>query len=468
MGFLTSSEKQHRSKLARSTLINALLILLIVCCLILAFLFLIRSDKDAESLAAEKLLRDRAVATKMLKADQEGDSETFARLYQELKASDPQANDLRHLLYVSALKLKETEYAEELEKELAPGNGSGGYPLTHYAVALAISKKKGMTRNDFLQMNRHLVAAVRSPQVPEDAYRLLGDGLFAVGNFKSALDAYKKVKERTADLQYKIALALLRAGNELAAREELEQAVEMYRAACEKDPNDIRSLILWTKALFLAGRTDEAERVLIEKLESDDDLAVRNELIQHYLAQLQMTGNVIRRKEMLKRICDLDPTMRINPATREAFFTLGNYLVRENRFEEAKAYYEICAERIQFPPEVKNNLAWVETRLPDGDLQKALKLANEAIADSGKTSTGVRPEYYGTRGQIEARLGQWKAAREDLEKALPEVREKHEIQLALAVTYTRLGDREHGEKMFRAAKYREVDTLDELLKKYPE
>ena len=464
MGFLNREEKQHRRSLQRAFAINVLLVLLIISSLILAFVFLVKVEKNDELAAQEKAEKESALADELIKAQESQDDEAADELYQQLKESDPSAKSLRHLLFVHAVQRNESEYAEQLQQELAPDTGAIGYPLTHYVVALGISQKKGMQESDFILMNRHLTAAVGGEGVPDDAYRLLGDGQFAMRQHKEAIDSYRKIESPTADTQYKIGLAFLQTRNDLQAMDELTKAAEMYSDKYKKNKEDTKSLILWTKALFLTGRANEAEKLLLTHLEENDNVVVRNELIQSYLAQLMGTSNLIRRKEMLKRICELDPSMRIHPKTREAFFTLANYLVREQRYAEAKAYYHVCANRIKFPPSVKNNLAWVETRIEDGDLQMALQLSNEAIEDSQENA---KPEFYGTRGQIKARLGQWESALEDLEKALPSVQSKHEVQLALSVVYSRIGENDKATRMFAQAKVKETASLEELLTLYP-
>ncbi|MEE2640454.1 MAG: hypothetical protein VX768_07490, partial [Planctomycetota bacterium] len=392
----------------------------------------------------------------------ENDEENIEKYYLDLKAANPEADDLKHALFFTALRRDEKAFAMELQRDLAPENGSGFY-LSHYVVAMQISKKKGMRREDFELMNRHLKIATLDSRVPEDAFRLLGDGCYAVGQFKSAIESYRKISEPSSEILYKIGLSLLRTDNQSQANDELGRAAEGFQESYDENKQDIRSLILWTKALYFIGRVNESEEILLTALNSNDNVAIRNELIQSYLVQLRSNRNVVRRMEMLKRICELDPSMRINPNTRQAFFALANYLVNENRYLEAKAYYEVCSSRIDFPPSVRNNLAWVEMQLPEGDMEHALKLSTEAI----EQARNVRPEFHGTRGQVLARLGEWEKARVELEQALPEVFDKGQVQLALSAVLARLGKQDEAESLFAKIADNDFKTLADLLEKYP-
>lgn len=461
MGFLNRDEKRYRSKLSQVVGILLVISMLVIIVLWLGFFLLVDNSRTDAEAAAKKDAAERKLATELKEALNAGDQPAISRIYAELKESEPKSSDIRHLLCVTAYQQNELEFANQLLDELAPENGTG-FGLSHYLKALNISKREGMVKDDFEDMVRHLQIAVRSEDIPNDAYRLLGDGHFFLKEFKHAISSYRKIEKPTPETQYKIGLAFLGTQNQQQAVEEMALAAERLGEKYRTDPSDLKSLVLSTKALFFAGRVNEAEEVLLNALEKNDNVVIRNELIQTYLEQFKRAGNLVRRKEILQRICQLDPSMRIHPQTRAAFFELATFLVKEQRYEEAKAYYQICASRIDFPASIKNNLAWLEMKLPNGDLEQALKLADEAVKDPQDT----RPEFFGTRGQVLARLGQWEKAKPDLEKAVTEIAQKNEVQSALAVVLARLGDQESAKSMYATVKDPKA-SFEELLKQYP-
>lgn len=460
--FLTNEERQARKRTFRTIGLGFIGILLLSGLAIVG-VYLLKNQQQQDAILKSRAENEaRELAGKLLTAAKENDKETVEQLYQKIIELQPAADDLRHLILVTAIDLEDKETADRLRAELAPAEGPTGHPMSHYLVGLEISKQKGLKQKEIELMTRHFKAAARSEDVPKEVYRLLGDCEYFNKNYAMALAHYRKMENPKPETQYKIGLSLMRMENPEAAIKEMELAASRFQEVVEDEPENTKAFVLWTKALSFSRRIDQAEDLLMDRLKKEDSMLVRNELIQSYLTQLRFTGNMTRRKEMLSRICNLDPDMKINRYTRQAFFQLANYLVNEDRYEEAKAYYEVSADRIPFPASVKNNLAWVETQLKDGDLQRALQLSNEAIGD-GKN---IPAEFVGTRGQILARLGQWEAAEKDLEWALDKVSQKKHVQLALVAVYARTDEMEKAETLYHLLG-KEFGPLEKFLSRYP-
>jgi predicted Zn-dependent protease len=88
-----------------------------------------------------------------------------------------------------------------------------------------------------------------------------------------------------------------------------------------------------------------------------------------------------------------------------------------------------------------NNLAWVLMQDEDPDLERALKVADSALAMAPD-----RAEIRETRGQILLGLERWKEAVAELELALQELGGRPRLHRGLAEGYRRLGETELAEE----------------------
>ena len=87
-----------------------------------------------------------------------------------------------------------------------------------------------------------------------------------------------------------------------------------------------------------------------------------------------------------------------------------------------------------------NNLAWCLAHANPPQNERALRLAQAAVA-----ANVDNPEFLDTRGEILLRLGRWREAVADLERALPQARAKRRIHRSLATAYRELGQMELAE-----------------------
>lgn len=462
--FIPREERKNRRELVVSAVSQIIFLVLVVGIFFVLFYWL----KSAEHTRKEARIRTEAKAAligeELLKAIESSDTSRIRDQYDLLKEIDPVNQSLRHLIWITSMLTKDAPTSEKMKNELAPSDGQTGYGPSHFLAGQQMFATSHPTLDEGRQMLVHFRAAARSDKVSPAVHRYVGDVLFAMKQHGKAVQAYRKMKPLTADLQFRIATAIRHTDQGSKFLDEMRHASDLYEKQINANPSDDAAYVNWTRSLFHCGLVDKAETLLIARMKKDDNPFLRNALIQAYLAHLKFVGDFQRRKEMLQQICELDPDLKINPHTRQAFFELANHLVQENRFEEARAYYLISAKKIEFPISVKNNLAWVELMRPNGNLKEALKLADEAVAGS---KTKVAGEVFGTRGQIHAKLGNWDLALVDLEKASMDAVEKSPSRLALAVVYRRLGENKKAEQMFILAQS-SFQSLDELSKTYPQ
>ena len=97
-------------------------------------------------------------------------------------------------------------------------------------------------------------------------------------------------------------------------------------------------------------------------------------------------------------------------------------------------------------PALLNHLAWALTQGETPDLERALRLADEAVKLAAD-----QPQMRAVRGRILARLQRWQDALTDLEAVLADSEEPDGLHAVLAEVYTALGDTEMAERHQRLA-----------------
>jgi predicted Zn-dependent protease len=112
---------------------------------------------------------------------------------------------------------------------------------------------------------------------------------------------------------------------------------------------------------------------------------------------------------------------------------LGADAWERGRVANARAHYEQAYQLDPTIPPVVNNLAAVLARSAPAELPRAL-----AMMDSLVERAPNEPHYRQNRGEILSRLGRWKEALVDLERALPALPNDRILHGDLAETYQHL------------------------------
>ncbi len=464
-------ERKERTRIFASIFTFMLIGLVCVAVVLTAIYFDRESTFQDDLMAAVKAASDREIGERLLAAYNSNATSDTKEYFDDLRAAEPAARDLRHLLMVTAIELGETEFAAELKTELAPENGKSGYGQSHFLAGIQIpanSSNRSVNQKELGRMVGHFRIAALDKTVPVEIHRWLGDCYFAVKDYGNAVIEYRELDDPSPLVRYKLALSLSKTPNRGQASEEMKTAIAGFNARLLQNKNDLGAVVYRAKGLFHLGRFTEAENSLTTRLTIDKDetanLTIRRALIGIYMSRLLRIKNRLEQKQLLEQICHLDPGLRITPGlSRQAFFLLGNILANEKRYDEAKAHFLMSTRGMNVPASVKNNMAWLEMNSQNADLESAIKLSDEAI---GKSKT-PRPEFIGTRGQILARMGRWIEAKRELESIVETVGDQKQVQLALAVVYLRLGEPKKAKRLF-AQEYIGPKTLDQFAAEYPE
>ena len=118
-------------------------------------------------------------------------------------------------------------------------------------------------------------------------------------------------------------------------------------------------------------------------------------------------------------------------------FVLGMNATQTGDMETAMTHLELAYQAGPEVPVTLNNLAYVICQQKNADLDRALKLIDQAI----ELNPGI-PDFFDTRGEIMMKMGQWKVAITELEKALKKLPGRPRLHLKLATCYDAVGDQE--------------------------
>ena len=133
---------------------------------------------------------------------------------------------------------------------------------------------------------------------------------------------------------------------------------------------------------------------------------------------------------------------------------LGSLAVVLRKCEEGVRHLERAVAVALAPSHVValNNLAFgLAERGAEGDVEQALEMVDRAVIAAGKQGA-VSVNCWETRGQILAKLGRWREAGVDLERALKQMLGSKPVHATLGVAYRELGQEALAEEHLRLAK----------------
>jgi protein O-mannosyl-transferase len=225
-------------------------------------------------------------------------------------------------------------------------------------------------------------------------------------------------------------------GIELAARGELDSAVQQFNEALLLKPDDTRSLNNLGTTLSSQEKSDQAIDQFNHVLQLDPDNSVAinnlgvalfaqgkfNDAIQHYKRALQLNpayanacynlGNVLASRGSLEDAAQYyEQALQLNPALAEAHCNLGLVRARQGQLDEAVQHYE---QALQIKPDYANALDDLGSALSaQGRADEALPYYEQAL----KLNPG-NVEALNNLGVALARKGKLDEAVQHFEQAL--------------------------------------------------
>jgi tetratricopeptide (TPR) repeat protein len=368
--------------------------------------------------------------------------------------------------------------ASRLMSDLAPYPGSG-YPAAHFWVAQRLLDRQAPDSSRPPAVNQevihHLEQSLQSPDNRPQAHPWLAELYLALGDAEQAAKYLEEAAPQRPELYLQLAEVQLRRRDNVRFQRAAKQALDHFQTRVAADPKDVAARIAWARVCRLDGKLDEAEKILQDGLAISEDASLRPPLTQVYLAMAdRLDGNELR--ELGKRLELLGHALQATPddpevVNRLAMFVRGSEpladatrvqlrdllaqgqspatvhllvgatAAADGRWEQARLHLEQAYRLNSRLPALLNHLAWAVTQGETPDLERALRLADEAVKLAAD-----QPPMRATRGRILARLQRWQDALTDLEAVLADSDEQAELHAVLAEVYTALGDPEMAER----------------------
>lgn len=265
-----------------------------------------------------------------------------------------------------------------------------------------------------------------------ELYRLTGQTELAMREARAAFDYFdEKCKQKpTRPVDYvKLAAAAEFLG-------EFRQAIDIVDAAHLEtaNPQLAAQAIRFRLAYFeQLENSDAADRQLQLRLVTEI-LArdAENSSVMTYLASLARQQDEVGKaaKEILYEQLTSNSTN-----TFQIHASLGALAQEDDDLTVAAQHFEQAINIRPNDAVICNNLAFVLANIDDGDLDRALKLANAALANLPN-----HPKVLETRGEIYFKSGQFSNALTDLEKCLGKAGDKARVHHYLSQAYHELGN----------------------------
>lgn len=332
---------------------------------------------------------------------------------------------------------------------------------------------------ELIQIERaieHLDKARRLAPAERGPVELLAMLRVRHGERDRAISVLKEHLPQSPGLNLMLARIAEESGDQLAQREYAGKARDYFRSLADAQKEDANTRIHLSWAEMLLGNFAEAEALIPGKQSAPTADTTRSALLyrkaQAELAKpepnttqaIEFLGQAFRMSPrdatILKSLAQL--AARDEKHARQVRDKLEDLLAKGSdspqlrlhfgsveaalgRIVEARSHTEKGLALDAKNPSLMNNLAFLLGQAPSPDLDRALKLASNAIELAG-THGSIPPDFWETRGQILASLKKWPEAAGDLERALSRLPGHRGIHVALSKAYEAMDNKGLAEK----------------------
>jgi tetratricopeptide (TPR) repeat protein len=404
-------------------------------------------------------------------AQQRGEEDAAALWMKKTVMLEPDAPQHQFQLALTAAQQGRRDQAREVMRRIAPRDEQG-YSAAHFWLARdMVASELMLTPEVARTLEHHLTAATRNKQVAGEAHVLLGNLYLRQQKLDQAIPHFETVAKTRPEFALTLGELYLHQWELRPAKSRLEKAARHFRELVQEDPTSVEAQLAWARCETLLGHAGEAEQILKRARDGDNDpryasaladlyvltfdglrreqpdnleqalilleeaaaLAPNDPRVVERLAQLTRTGSAAR--DEARRL--LRSIVASGRPTAAAHLLLGAIAAEDGEVDAAETHFELGLELRPETLGLMNNLAWVLAHAESPDLERALQLidiVHEKAPDN--------PEVLETRGQILAKLGQWRQCIVDLEKARPSMPERGRVHETLALAYENIGDQE--------------------------
>ncbi len=387
----------------------------------------------------------------------------------------------REVLFALGQAYDETDDAATalaLMKSLAPSDEIGFPPAHRY---LAIRKAAMVTNHNEIdnieEWHWHLSHADQTSdptfQKSWGLYYLVG------GDLEKAVQHLRVAALEEPQIWLKIAEIEAKRGDQEAVRRTLITARDALERRFVSNPDIAENRLLYATSLFYIGQLPDAERLLKQGLQAEDNQSFRQLLAAIFtrMHDAEVTENGTSEKAFqfldtaiaydgnyvpaLTRVVSfatasdarLDQSRELmrtliadGNASAMSHFALGSLEWIAGNQELAKLNMRQALAIDGSMAVIANNLAFLMAEDENGDLGAALEMVNQALQAEPESA-----EFLDTRGAIHQKMGNLAEAAVDYERALQKSNAPSSIQEKLAEVYERMGDKATAKRFREAA-----------------
>jgi tetratricopeptide (TPR) repeat protein len=392
------------------------------------------------------------------------DKEMAELCLRKMQALAPENHSAKYHLALMAAREDNLEMARASMRSIA--TAETGFGPAHFWLAMDILQREGeKTEEELIEARTRLELAIGVLAEPMQARATLAQLYLREGKQRRAAAQLEQVAVEQPATHMAVARLYLSLGDKKKSVEHAEKACTYFEHAVEGEPDDVDNRLWLAQSLALVDDFDKAHSVLVAGVSRTNDERLRKSLSRFYLSRAnQLSENEGAQKlEYIQQALALSPddpdlVARLAPfamadapqaaqireqlhallaeghAPAIVHFILGTIATEDGDEQRAILHLEQAYAHNPRMAAVANNLAWVLAKAKEPQLDRALKLAGNAIEAAPN-----HPELRATRGGIHLELGNWKDALTDLEMALETFPKRASLHEGIAQAYDELG-----------------------------
>ena len=415
----------------------------------------------------------RTAVAEAMQSENTRAAELYLRRLIEINAAD---TDAHYKLAMTFVRRGNTATARQVLRRIAPLYRTGT-AAAHLWLAQDVMGDGGpLSKSEMLQAERDLRHCLqREPEHPK-ANLLLGKLLLNTNRLAESIEHLKTVAIDQPEIHMTIARAYHLMNDRNSAKRHSAKAALHFQKQLRFDYKNAQLRLLVAESLARSGQFLNAESTLRDTHSSIDTQQFQNALVGVYILQadaamlqtppqlnqmlislqkaiaiqadhpqilnrLSMVALKSNDRQRAKLQHMLKANLTLGHASATVHLLLGAFASLNNDSKSAILHFELGLQQQPKMTALMNNLAWSLAHAHPPRLDRALKLANTAVAAAPQNH-----EFLDTRGEIHLRLGRWQEAVADLERGLPHARETRRIHRSLATAYENLGQIDLAEK----------------------
>jgi len=361
-----------------------------------------------------------------------GDTKATSLWLEKITLLDPNDPALQFGLAMAAEKDGRLDRVRQIMDKIAPEDRAG-YPDAHFWVVQHLMEQDPPLTPELRDsMVHHLTHAVGSERFAPQAHALLGQLLLQNKDVDAAIPHLEEAVKARPELGVGLGLLYDRQGKSSPAKTAYRRSLEHFKQLVQEDPKDTESRLRWVHCEILLKNLPEAERALKEGLGVAPDPRLAGGLGQVYMLQfdrlwsqgpeklaqalpflqaavsfapndpsvlrrlsLVAEGDDASREAARELLQEIVAQGKAGQATATAHIILGIIAGKGGDLQSASVHYQLALKQQPRTMEAMNNLAWTLAHTDPPELDRALGLAEAALA-----AAPDHPEVLETRGQI--------------------------------------------------------------------